>query len=113
MQIGPQKPVDVIQLSADYDLLTLDEIIQDREDVDSFYSDSKNLSSEFVEMALPSLIPLYIFLARTSIDITHEALRLRLEQAIEEPSVPIIRQVRRKLVNQSAKSVCQLVNSVR
>ena len=84
------KSCDVLPLSCDYDLIAMDYKIQHHE---ASGEDHLSYYEHFKSMNLPSLIPLYIFLARFPLDYTHESLRLRLEQQIENPSLPIIRQV--------------------
>lgn len=84
------KTCDVLALSTNYDLIEMDYKIQQHE---SGGDDHLSYYEYFKSMNLPSLIPLYIFLARFPLDYTHESLRLRLEQQIENPSLPIIRQV--------------------
>lgn len=84
------KNPDVLPLSNRYDIIALQDSIERKESQDdefvSFYE-------EFDTMNLPSLIPLYIFISRLTLDLTHASIRLRLEQQIESPSLPIIKQV--------------------
>jgi len=88
------KPCEVLALCPDHDIIMLDIKVHQQEALDDTYS---SFYKEFTSMKLPSLIPLYVFLARSSLDLMHESLRLRLEQHIETPSLPIVRQVNYQL----------------
>ena len=56
---------------------------------------------EFLNIGLPSYRPTYIYLLRVLLDIIHEAIKIRLEQQLQnrigEPSFLSIRQVKMKL----------------
>ncbi|XP_067947901.1 mitogen-activated protein kinase kinase kinase 4-like isoform X2 [Watersipora subatra] len=83
------KHCDVLPLSSDGDVITADQKVQERDAMDGFFT----LYPEWQSMKLPSIIPMFVFLARFPLDLTHECLRLRLEQHVDNPSLPIIRQV--------------------